>query len=398
MFKKIKWLYKAEDGAYALLTALMMTVMLSFCAAAVDLGAAYSESSSLQAALDAGALAGAYELPNTAAAQQAALEYVQTNGYGADEVTVEFSNGDKTITLHGSTSTETTFLNILGINKLDVAEVAAAEKTREIGGVFAYRIFSGNTAHTFSMGGRFTINGSVHSNGSLSISPSYGLITGSAEACNTLYVNQWTATVGLQVPNARYIAMPDFTDSVNSVMPSSYTVTTSAATLNAAWWKQTWNDDMYVTGNVSVSNGVVINGDVYIDGNLTINGGAPVCVLNGNLYVHGNIDFNNSVEVYGCVFATGTINFRGGSMQVNPSIPICVYSENGSINIQTAASETTGIIYAPKGSISIAGGTTRFNGSIVADKVMGIPADLIVGESSIDFPFLQGEPRIHLVR
>ncbi|MPN20174.1 hypothetical protein SDC9_167552 [bioreactor metagenome] len=155
---------------------------------------------------------------------------------------------------------------------------------------------------------------------------------------------------------------------------------------------------MYVTGNVNVSNGVVINGDVYIDGNFTVNGGAPVCVLNGNLYVNGNINFNNSVEVYGCVFATGSITFQGGSMKVNPSIPICVYSQNGSISIGTAATETTGILYAPKGSISIAGGTTKFNGSIIADKVMGIPADLIVGESSIDLPFLKGVPYVHLVR
>lgn len=53
----------ADDGAYAVLFAVMMIVLLALGAFTIDAGALYSERRSLQGAADAGALAGVQELP-----------------------------------------------------------------------------------------------------------------------------------------------------------------------------------------------------------------------------------------------------------------------------------------------------------------------------------------------
>ncbi len=396
LLKRAKTICQERQGAVAVLAALAMVVLLMFTAATVDMGSAYVESARLQAALDAGALAGAAELPDHAAAQAAALDYVSRNGYSPEEVSLTIS-GD-TLSLTGAREKPTNFLQIIGLRALTISEKAAARcSAAKAGGVWDYRIFSGSESHTLDMGGRFDIDGSVHSNGGLSISPGYGRITGAAEARTYLYVNQWTTTVGSQDGDAAYIGMPDFSDSVDGVMPAGYSLHTTGSALSAPSNKQYWDQDMYVTGSVTVKNQVEINGDVYIQGDFTVKGGKPVCVLNGNLYVDGNITFENDTHVYGSVFATGNITFKGGGMSVSPSTAVCVYSATGNITMTMASSVTHGVVYAPQGTVSLAGNNTTFYGSIVGDKVTGIPANLVMGESSLDFPFLSTDTRVSLV-
>jgi len=396
LFRRVECILLEQRGAVAVLAALMMVVLLGFAAATVDLGAAYVEASRLQTALDAGALAGAAELPDSAAATQAALRYVEQNGYCEEEVLVEINNG--VIRLTGVTEQPANFLRVLGIRELAVRQDAAARAlSSAAGGVWDYRIFSGSSSYTFNMGGQFNIDGSVHSNGGLSISPGYGRLAGAAESRTYLYVNQWTTVVGSQNPDADYIEMPDFTGSVDQAMPDSYAVHTTGSALSQPSSKQYWNGDMYVEGSVGVKNQVEINGNVYINGNLTVSGGNPVCVLNGNLYVDGDISFGNNVKIYGSVFATGNITFSGGGMEVSPTTAVCVYSANGNINMTMASSVTHGIVYAPNGTVNLAGNNTTFYGSIVGYQVNGIPGNLVMGESDLEFPFLVSETRVGLV-
>ncbi|GAB4251820.1 MAG: hypothetical protein Kow00129_12680 [Thermoleophilia bacterium] len=72
-----------QDGAVAILVALLMVVMLSTAALVIDLGGLYSHDRELQTAADAGALAGALELIYTDGSQPAAgskaVEFVNKN-------------------------------------------------------------------------------------------------------------------------------------------------------------------------------------------------------------------------------------------------------------------------------------------------------------------------------
>lgn len=382
------------------LVAVLLSALLGFSALAVDTSILYMQDTQLQNAIDAGVLAGAWSLPDTTQAAAVCQQYILDNCADASNITVTFEDGNLVINASAEISTQALFSQIFGTESLDgYAEASARKSTMGLGGPFDYRLFSGKAGAALTLGGAFYIDGDVHSNGSVSISPSTGTVTGRVEGCTTVYVNPWTATAGAQVPGASSIDMVDFSSVVDSVLPSSYGTTMSASTINSAWWLQNFTGDIYVNGNVSISNRCTITGNMYVNGNITISGGSPVCVLNGTLYATGTINFGNTVQINGCVFAGGDINFRGGMNQINGSSEVCVYSQNGNIDMTTAGTEARGIIYAPKGSVKIGGGTTTYYGSIIGNTIIGIPANLIMRPPEDPFSFLpQGEEKVQLIR
>jgi len=401
MIKQFKKLITQEHGASPWLAIFAMTVLLAFVALAVDLGLAYMQASKLQAALDAGALAGASYLPDTASATTAAIDCVKKNGYTASDVTVNFSDSNSKISLSSAKKVDTMFLKVIGISEWNVSRKAVAAKTGSGGsggGVFGYRLFYGDSGSTYSMGGNFTINGDVHSNGGYSASPGGGSkVTGTVEAVTNLYYNQWSMTVGNTLCPAQSIEMPDFSGVPATIMPSHYDEYSNASVYNKITSRQTWNGSKYITGDVTIKNGLDINGDVYINGSLKINGGGPF-IIKGNLYVNGNLTFTNTAYIYGSVMAKGNILFQGGGFKVYSSAPICIYSETGNIDLTAAGTTATGVVYAPNGTVTIAGTITVY-GSIVAKKITGWPANLTMGEPSEPIEFLPGggETTIKLV-
>jgi cytoskeletal protein CcmA (bactofilin family) len=281
-----------------------LCVLLMFGALAVDMSTLYVENTRLQTALDAGVLAGASMLPDTDAAITEARSYILANGFSADNITFSFENDNMTITAQGTETVDAGFSSVMGYAEHDVAAAASAEKyTTSASGPFAYLLFSGDPNHTLNLGGRFDIAGSVHSNGSFYASPSYGVIQGAAEACKTVYCNEWTMTVGTEAPGSDFIDMPDFTSVVAGALPSSYDTVLTPAEVAAPWWKQTFNGNTYVSGNCKISNQCIVNGVLYVDGDLTIDGGSPVCELNGTIFATGKITFNNTFVGTGNVFA-----------------------------------------------------------------------------------------------
>lgn len=381
------------------LIAVLLSALLGFSALAVDTSILYMQDTQLQTAVDAGVLAGATALPDTNAARNLCTQYILDNCEDASNISVSFEGSNMVITASAELSSPALFSQIFGTTSLDGYAGASAQKSRKsLGGPFDYRLFSGKAGHQLTLGGRFYIDGDIHSNGSVSISPSDGTVTGAVEGCTTVYVNQWTAEAGSQVPGAPFINMVDFSSVVENVLPSNYSTTLSASTINSEWRFQNFVGDIYVNGSISISNRCTITGNMYVNGSITINGGSPVCVLNGSLYATGDINFNNSVQVNGSVFAGGNINFRGGMAQVNGSSQVCVYSQNGNIDISTAGSEAHGIIYAPKGSVSIAGGNTTFYGSIIGNTIVGIPANLTMRPPTEAFSFMETEEEIKLIR
>ena len=408
-----------------------LCVLLACGAFAVDMSTLYLERTRLQNALDAGVLAGASLLPDKNAAIAEAKSYIIGNGFSADGVTFSFENDNMIITAQGAEAVEAGFSRVMGYEQSTVSALASAEKYKTSGGgAFDYLIFTGDPGFTLTMGGRFDVGGSVHANGSYYASPAYGKILGAAEACNTVYCNQWTMTAGSQVPSAKYIDMPDFTGLDATVRPTlpirpaiytnigsgslpwqsiqtfnSYTVATGNTTINCQ--QLTINNTfhcegslnisgkgilaggntLYVNGNLTIGNMSAIDGNVFVNGSVSISGGSPVCTLNGTIYATGNINFENTFIGTGNVFAGGNINFKGGGMQMRASDSVCVYSQNGNIYMETGSTTVTGIVYAPKGEITVHGNTTTFYGNIIGNRVVGIPADLIMRAPASPLPY-----------
>ena len=415
--KKLISRWKREDGAVAVFMALAMTAMMGFTALAVDVGLYNYQKSLLQTACDSAALAACQKLPDTSAATATAKEYIRKNNFTDEDVVVEVDAD--TVKVSSAKQQETYFANIFGIQHLDYDCLAKAEKRETTSGeggqyksAFDYLIFQGKKETESSMppygnqgclyhpdylgmgGTQFTINGSVHSNCNFYASPGTWLtsrITGAAEACGTVFVdNPNKVIVPNQVPNADFIPMPDFTDCVNQVMPTTWNFNPTAASINAiwSWWGAVTNGNTKVqVGDVSVQNGMVVNGNLYIQGNLTVNG--PGIKHNGGLiYVTGNIVFGNTYTGNGCIFAGGNILFQGGVQQVNPnSSTVSIYSQNGNIDLTAASAVVRGIVYAPNGSIKLAGQNPTFYGSIIANRIEGIPAKLTMYSNDVDLPF-----------
>ena len=382
------------------IVAIGLSVLLAFGAFAVDMSMLYLENTRLQTALDAGVLAGASMLPDRDAAIQEAQAYIQANGYSIDGIAFSFEGDDMIITANSTQTVDAAFSRIMGYETHAVSSAASAEKyTPTIGGPFDYMLFSGDPGHTLTLGGRYNIGGSVHSNGNLYASPSSGTITGAAEACGTVYINPSTATAGAEVPGAEHIDMPNFSGVVADALPAGYDTVLTPAEVQSPWWKQVFNGNTYVSGSCTIGNQCEINGTLYVQGDLTIGGGSPACVLNGTIYATGNITFTNTFQGVGNVFAGGNITFRGGFVQLDATKSISVYSETGNIDIGTAGNLITGIVYAPNGTAKVQGGDTTFYGSIIANRITGIPANLVMRTPEEPFPFITtGEDATRLVR
>jgi Flp pilus assembly protein TadG len=88
----------SQDGSAAVLIVLCMTVLIGFMGLVIDSGLMFFNRTQLQKAVDAAALAGAYDLPmNPGSAASDAATYLQSNGVtaGVDQTSITY-NGNPT--------------------------------------------------------------------------------------------------------------------------------------------------------------------------------------------------------------------------------------------------------------------------------------------------------------
>jgi hypothetical protein len=120
--------HKSNCGQAYVLTILFLVVLLAMAAAVLDVGSWYRAHRSLQATVDAAALAGAQALPeSTSEANALATEYASKNGGGA--MTVSFSTkvfANDTITVEGKRPAPGFFSKVFGLDSVTVRTTASA--------------------------------------------------------------------------------------------------------------------------------------------------------------------------------------------------------------------------------------------------------------------------------
>jgi hypothetical protein len=120
--------HKSSCGQAYVLTILFLAVLLAMAAAVLDVGSWYRAHRSLQATVDAAALAGAQALPqDPAAASSLAGEYADKNGGG--DMDIGFSNTvfpSDTIEVEGSRPAPGFFAKVFGIDTITVRTTAKA--------------------------------------------------------------------------------------------------------------------------------------------------------------------------------------------------------------------------------------------------------------------------------
>jgi putative Flp pilus-assembly TadE/G-like protein len=120
--------HKSSCGQAYVVTVLFLVVLLGMAAAVLDVGSWYRAHRSLQATVDAAALAGAQALPeDPGKASALASQYASKNGGGA--ITVSFSTKvftNDTIKVTGSRPAPGFFSKVFGVNSVTVKTHAAA--------------------------------------------------------------------------------------------------------------------------------------------------------------------------------------------------------------------------------------------------------------------------------
>jgi len=120
--------YRQNRGQAYVISILFLAVLLAMAAAVLDIGSWYRADRSLQATVDAAALAGAQALPDsTGNASALASQYATKNGGGTINVTFKsqvFPND--TIVVTGSRPAPGFFSKVLGVNSVTVHGTASA--------------------------------------------------------------------------------------------------------------------------------------------------------------------------------------------------------------------------------------------------------------------------------
>jgi hypothetical protein len=127
--------YRQNHGQAYVISILFLAVLLAMAAAVLDIGSWYRADRSLQATVDAAALAGAQALPgSTGNASALASQYANKNGGGT--MNVSFKSKvvpNDTITVSGSRPAPGFFSKMLGVNSVTVHATATAR----VGGLSA---------------------------------------------------------------------------------------------------------------------------------------------------------------------------------------------------------------------------------------------------------------------
>lgn len=169
MLKKLIRLKKEEHGQALVFFVGILAILLAVMAFVVDVGSVYVEKAKLQNAVDAAALAGAYDLTGVGdviaetIARGSANDYFDSNGY---EDVIPIINPDAdSVTVSATKTVEYTFAQIIGLDNANVTASATATITSADGVTGVIPI--GVEQQTFNKGQEYTLKegGGEGSNG-----------------------------------------------------------------------------------------------------------------------------------------------------------------------------------------------------------------------------------------
>ena len=373
--KKLRLFAKREDGAVMVIAAFGLVAFLSIVSLVTDLGLKYHQKSLLQSAMDSAALAAARYMPDEQTAKQVALEYVEKNGFSTESVVVEFPSNE-IVRVSDSREGKTIFASLFKVDSVQIKAKAAAKYVNKNMAIdFEYLMFHGDNTQ-FTLGGHYNLGGSIFGNGNVHADGSGSAVTGTVFSANNATCNQYSVTVGRLESNVRPQKMPDFDETIMSVVPEvtegmfskNYEpISKSAFYLNRYSAGATINSSVAINGNTycagTLSTGynsdlLIIYGDLYVEGDFTpqcpvyVKGNAYIggnlitmwdqnFIVGGNLYVAGNSTIYGDMTVNGEYFYTGGNLIRGSTYKLTCE---CETYVGGNANFQ-GPTDLNGTVY-----------------------------------------------------
>lgn len=324
----IRRVLRSDRGQALVLLVMLVFLVTSGAALAVDVGAAYAFKEKCEFVMEAAALAAVSSLPDVPAARAAAAQVAQANGLDPEAIDVQTPHGGDAgaVKVSYRGHQRSYFARIMGIELFPIGAVAAA-----VGGgpeAFEYALFSGSETTRLDISGvSLNITGQVHANHDLRIRGASVRASGQLRAARNYDAQGSSVHAAGTAQNVPTVPMPQY--DVNTLRAMCAVRHTG----NQHWSGQTIN----------------VTGGVFVDGNLKLSG---VSIQGqGLLIVNGNIEF------------AGT-SFRYSTQNDN----VCVYSL-GNVRVTGTSFVADGIIYAPNGEFESHGSSLTVNGAIVANTI-----------------------------
>lgn len=168
----------------------------------------------------------------------------------------------------------------------------------------------------------------------------------------------------------------------------------------------TVNGDIYVWGKSSIletadtdtvvtdiAGPFTLNGDIYNRRAVLNLGGQGEYKIKGVVYSGGSLSTNqgsSGITLDGCMIAENDIKIGGSTHTYNEAgATLSIYSRKGDIKLysQQGGFDLWGIIYAPKGNVSLASGDFDIHGSIIGDTITCNPGGLNMGYNDRELPY-----------
>lgn len=336
MFGRFRKNYQKEDGAYMVITALLLTAIIGFIVLAVDQGSWLSQKRTEQNAVDAAAVAAAETYANGGSGDQAtaaALNAANQNGIVATAsdlvITPDNATNPKRVKAMLTLDADNYFYNN-GNTKNKTAIVVTSEaqiyEEQTSGGSFVYNPaieadnFYWNGSSTkeneitgdivigssgFKMNAPTAVNGNISSDGGVEIYTSYFPITGTINSKQDInFTTPLTVNGNLEsCGNITYNGNPG--NVINGDVHANGTVSIKNTTVNGSVLAK--GKGKTEINNSTIAQNVHSNGDVSI-GNITVN---------GSVLAKGKIELNDGTIVQNDVLSETWTRVIGANSKVN---------------------------------------------------------------------------------
>lgn len=350
----LKKILKNENGATAVIVALLMVVLLGAVAIVVDLGRGYNAKAQMQSACDLAALAGAKQLPDSSSADVIARQIAISNGYDPSEINVEVFDGNSRVRVTINQRKNTLFAGVIGVNDMNIGCSAVGSKdlttpsnVKRVNPFFDYLLFHSGETGTLTLGtSGLKVYGGIHSNANIMINQldtiggfsSVGNFDGSV-SCKVVRATdiekdeyeeigtaerQWWPYNGYVLrkkdgsttplhETVFYKKTDDLIEVPSSIMDAAMDIIPTDSSGNP---KMPESHNVAVEGSVVENKSRVINGDIVIYGDGKVWCHTGNITVNGNIYCTGNLQLQR-VTINGDVYCCNKITTSGENISFN---------------------------------------------------------------------------------
>ncbi len=358
-----------EDGAVAVLVAVMSVLLFASAALVIDLGNGRALRRKAQTAVDAAAFAGVRSLADNPAG--VAGSYVTANGFGSSTVNIPPASGSRSgdptcVEVIAHEDVDTLFAGVLGFDSITVRARAVACASQGSGGGVAIFANSPTCHKAIEWSGSTThVTGGVHTNNDLHVGGQTNVVRGPTTYLTNIQAppdkvdfNPVPVQLTSTKPYPVDFEIPDFAP--------------GGAKAALATAQGRYHD----AGNAKIDKG-------WLESRGLFNNGTGV-LAPGLYYTTNDIDLSASqVHGTGVTFvAGGPISFSGSQQELSPWDPegLLAFSNHekpgsshcneAGVRLNGSSHEWTGIVFAPRSLIEMSGSSnTTFHGSLIANTV-----------------------------